>query len=80
MAFRGSWNRHAGTGYKVVFVPFNEKGLALGYYEDFLRGFLLEPSVPKTWGRPVGVLTLPDGSLLFTEEGNGRIYRISYEG
>lgn len=76
VAFRGSWNRSQGTGYKVVFVPFNAQGRPMGYYEDFLTGFLVEPSVPSTWGRPVGLLVLPDGSLLVTEEANGRIYRI----
>ncbi|MBD2677744.1 MULTISPECIES: sorbosone dehydrogenase family protein [Nostoc] len=79
-AFRGSWNRDRGTGYKVVFVPFDAKGEPQGYYEDFLTGFLLNPSVPTTWGRPVGLLVLPDGSLLVTEEANNRIYRIQYTG
>ncbi|MBW4561783.1 MAG: sorbosone dehydrogenase family protein [Mojavia pulchra JT2-VF2] len=80
VAFRGSWNRDRGTGYKVVFVPFNTQGRPQGYYEDFLTGFLLNPSVPTTWGRPVGLLVLPDGSLLVTEEANNRIYRIQYTG
>lgn len=80
VAFRGSWNRDRGTGYKVVFVPFNSQGRPQGYYEDFLTGFLLNPSVPTTWGRPVGLVTLPDGSLLVTEEANDRIYRIQYTG
>jgi glucose/arabinose dehydrogenase len=31
---------------------------------------------PSTWGRPVGLLVMPDGSMLFTEEANGIIYRI----
>ncbi|MBD2577376.1 sorbosone dehydrogenase family protein [Oscillatoria sp. FACHB-1406] len=79
VAFRGSWNRDRGTGYKVVFVPF-ENGKARGEYEDFLTGFLLDPNGPTTWGRPVGLLVLPDGSLLVTEEANGRIYRIQYGG
>ncbi|MBD2411587.1 sorbosone dehydrogenase [Nostoc calcicola FACHB-389] len=79
-AFRGSWNRDRGTGYKIVFVPFDAKGQPQGYYEDFLTGFLLNPSVPSTWGRPVGLLVLPDGSLLLTEEANNRIYRIQYTG
>ena len=26
VAFRGSWNRSRGTGYKIVFIPFNAKG------------------------------------------------------
>lgn len=79
-AFRGSWNRDRGTGYKIVFVPFDSKGRPQGYYEDFLTGFLLNPSTPTTWGRPVGLLVLPDGSLLVTEEANNRIYRIQYTG
>lgn len=85
VAFRGSWNRNRGTGYKLVFVPFEDgrpksmgEGSPQGYYEDFLTGFLLQPEVPRTWGRPVGVLVMPDGSLLFTEEANGRVYRVSF--
>ncbi|MFB6276907.1 MAG: sorbosone dehydrogenase family protein [Halothece sp.] len=80
VAFRGSWNRDRGTGYKLVFVPFNEENRPQGYYQDFLTGFLTEPSIPRTWGRPVGLLVLPDGSLLFSEEANNRIYRIQYTG
>ncbi|MEI2582559.1 PQQ-dependent sugar dehydrogenase [Scytonema sp. PRP1] len=80
VTFRGSWNRDRGTGYKVVLVPFDTKGQPQGYYEDFLTGFLLDPAVPTTWGRPVGLLVLPDGSLLVTEEANNRIYRIQYTG
>ena len=77
-AFRGSWNRSAGTGYKIVFIPFDESGRPSGGYEDFLTGFLIDPSGPTTWGRPVGLLVLPDGSLLMTEEANGIIYRVAY--
>lgn len=80
VAFRGSWNRDRGTGYKVVFIPFDRNGKAQGYYEDFLTGFLSNPNGPDTWGRPVGLLVLPDGSLLVTEEANGRVYRIQYRG
>jgi glucose/arabinose dehydrogenase len=81
VAFRGSWNRNAGTGYKIVFVPFNNaNSRPQGYYENFVTGFLTDPSGPKTWGRPVGLLVLPDGSLLFTEEANNRIYRVQYRG
>jgi glucose/arabinose dehydrogenase len=78
VAFRGSWNRDRATGYKIVFVPFGQDHQPLGYYEDFLTGFLLNPDAPDTFARPVGLLVLPDGSLLLAEDGNGRIYRISY--
>ncbi len=77
-AFRGSWNRSAGTGYKIVFIPFDDQGQPAGGYEDFLTGFLIDPSGPTTWGRPVGLLVMPDGSLLLTDEANNRIYRVQY--
>ncbi|MBA3313807.1 MAG: sorbosone dehydrogenase family protein [Planctomycetota bacterium] len=80
VAFRGSWNRSEGTGYKIVFVPFNDEGRPEGGYEDFVTGFLTDPAGPTTFGRPVGTTILPDGSLAFTEEGNGRVYRVSYQG
>jgi glucose/arabinose dehydrogenase len=61
-------------------VPFGSDGRPQGHYEDFVKGFLVDESEPSTWGRPVGVLMHPDGSLLFTEEENGRVYRVSYTG
>ena len=64
VAFRGSWNRDQGTGYKIVFVPFGADQRPVGDYEEFVTGFLLNPARPTTWGRPVGMLVLPDGSLL----------------
>ena len=79
VAMRGSWNRSEGTGYKLVHVPFRD-GRPVGHYEDLMTGFLLDPSVPTTWGRPVGVLAMPDGSVLFTEEANGHVYRLVYRG
>ncbi|UJR07166.1 hypothetical protein I4U23_011454 [Adineta vaga] len=80
-ALHGSWNRNSGTGYKIVFIPFhNETHRPLGYYEDFIYGFLTNPSGPDTFGRPVGLLVLNDGSLLFTEDGNNRIYHVQYRG
>ena len=79
VAMRGSWNRSAGTGYKLVFVPFRD-GRPTGAYQDLVTGFLVDPSGPTAWARPVGVLALPDGSVLFTDEANGRVYRLSYVG
>ncbi len=79
-ACRGSWNRSEGTGYKIIFIPFGDDHRPKGYYEDFVTGFLTDPEKPDTWGRPVSVLVAPDGSLLFTEEENQRIYRVSYSG
>ncbi|CAF5089991.1 unnamed protein product, partial [Rotaria magnacalcarata] len=68
-AFHGSWNRNNGTGYKIVFIPFNSNTYRpIGYYEDFVYGFLTNPSGPDTFGRPVGILVMKDGSLLFSDD------------
>jgi glucose/arabinose dehydrogenase len=80
VAFRGSWNRDRATGYKIVYVPFGKDNRPLGYYEDFLAGFLVDPEIPTTFARPVGLQVMSDGSLLLAEDGNSRIYRISYQG
>jgi glucose/arabinose dehydrogenase len=32
------------------------------------------------WGRPVDVLTGPDGGLLISDDGEGFIYRVFYAG
>lgn len=80
VAFRGSWNRSQGTGYKVVRVPFDSQGQAQGYYEDFLTGWVINPQVPTVWGRPVGIAVAKDGALLVTDEPGGKVWRISYTG
>lgn len=76
-AFHGSWNRTKRTGYKIARVPFNHaNGKALGEYEDFVTGFVTAEG--NVWGRPVGITIAKDGSLLFSEDGNGTIWRVSY--
>jgi glucose/arabinose dehydrogenase len=78
VALRGSWNRNKGTGYKIIYVPFTADGRPEGGYEDFVTGFLIDPDGPTTWGRPVGIMEMPDGALLFTDDANGRVYRVTY--
>ena len=76
-AFHGSWNRKKRTGYKVVRVPFDPStGKPRGEYEDFVTGFVTPNG--NVWGRPVGITVAKDGSLLFSEDGNGTIWRVSY--
>jgi glucose/arabinose dehydrogenase len=67
VALHGSWNRATPTGYKVGFVPF-EDGQPSGGLEDFMTGWLDEGNA-TTWGRPVGLLELPDGLLLVSDDG-----------
>ena len=75
----GSWNRTAFSGYKVVFVPF-ANGNPSGPPEDFLTGFLAGGDSKEAYGRPVGVSTLPDGSLLVADDAADRIWRVSVAG
>ena len=79
IAFHGSWNRAQRTGYEIAFVPFKD-GKPSGPVRDFLTGWLLSPDSRNVWGRPVGVFVLPDGSLLVTDDGGKKIWRISYKG
>jgi len=51
-------------------------GKALGDYEDFVTGFVAPQG--NVWGRPVGITVSKDGSLLFSEDGNDTIWRVSY--
>jgi glucose/arabinose dehydrogenase len=76
VAFHGSWNRTVPTGYKVVRIPM--QGGQPGPVDDFAAGWLRENG--QRWGRPVDVLTASDGSLLVTDDGQGRVYRIFYAG
>ena len=80
VALHGSWNRKERTGYKVVYLPFDEKGQARGYYEDFITGWTDTPSPKMVWGRPVGVLVDRDGSLLISDDGNNKLWRVTYVG
>jgi glucose/arabinose dehydrogenase len=74
-AEHGSWNRAKRTGYKIIRVIMKD-GMPTGEYEDFVTGFVVNDS--STWGRPVGVTQMKDGSLAFSEDGNGTIWRVTY--
>ena len=78
VAMHGSWNRDKRTGYKVVRLLFDANGKATGEYEDFMTGFVVSDT--QVWGRPVGVAVANDGSLFVTEDGNGTIWRVTYQG
>ncbi|HEX7348071.1 MAG TPA: PQQ-dependent sugar dehydrogenase [Rhodanobacteraceae bacterium] len=76
IAEHGSWNRSSKVGYRVVVVHLGKDGKP-GSAEPFLTGFL---AGQKTLGRPVDVQPLRDGSLLVSDDDNGAIYRITYDG
>ena len=77
VALHGSWNRAKRTGYKIIRIRFKD-GRPVGGYDDFLTGWMLGEDREEVWGRPVGLLVLKDGSLLITDDGANKIWRVSY--
>jgi glucose/arabinose dehydrogenase len=71
----GSWNRSTLSGYKVVFIPF-ENGKPSGPARDILSGFLA-PDEKVSYGRPVGVSIGPDNSLLVADDVGDVIWRVT---
>jgi glucose/arabinose dehydrogenase len=79
VATRGSQNRVTAIGNSITFVPFDSvTNRPTGYYEDFVTGFLTNPNESVTFGRPVGLLVLKDGSLIFTDDVNNQTYQVQY--
>ena len=78
LAMHGSWNRAQRVGYKIAFIPFRG-GKPSGPEEDFLTGWMVAPDSRDVWGRPVGLLVLPDGSLLVSDDGGKKLWRVSYK-
>ncbi|MFA9186567.1 sorbosone dehydrogenase family protein [Flavobacterium sp. FBOR7N2.3] len=72
----GSWNRAKITGYKVVFVPF-ENGKPSGKPEDFLTGFIANEEKAEVYGRPVAVTVMNDGSLLVNDDSGNTIWKVT---
>ena len=72
----GSWNRSKLSGYKLIFVPF-ENGKPSGPSRDILSGFLSRDE-KRAYGRPVGVCIGPDGkSLLMADDVGDVIFRVT---
>ena len=79
VALHGSWNRTKRTGYKIIRIRFRD-GKPIGGYDDFLTGWMLDENSRDVWGRPVGLLVLSDGSMLITDDGANKIWRVTYRG
>ncbi len=85
VTMRGSWNRTPPSGYKVVRVRF--EGGKPTAIEDFVTGFRIDPSRHFSKGerrgesyqfaRVAGLVVAADGSLLFSDDSNGIIYRVA---
>jgi glucose/arabinose dehydrogenase len=77
MARHGSWNRTVKQGYDVMRVVVD--GDKVVKTEPFVTGFLQNDRAdPPMWGRPVDLVVMKDGSVLFSDDYNGIVYRVSY--
>lgn len=70
IAEHGSRNSSVPVGYRVMTVNPETKS-----YEVFIDWWL---SGGKTWGRPVDIVQLKDGSLLISDDYAGLVYRVAY--
>ncbi len=75
-AQHGSWNRSVPVGARVMFTPLRD-GKA-GESIPFAEGW--NPGKTPYLGRPVDVAELPDGSLIVSDDQEGALYRIFYDG
>ncbi len=74
VSWHGSWNRSEKAGYKVVRLELDDQQKVVAVH-DFLTGFLQDDG--QVIGRPVDLLFAGDGSLYISDDGAGRIFRVS---
>jgi glucose/arabinose dehydrogenase len=86
VAFHGSWNSTRKVGYQVARVMFDDdpvlapEGRATGMV-TIVRTMRPSPTAEEPWAmeilaRPVDCVEAPDGTVLFSCDANGRVYRI----
>jgi glucose/arabinose dehydrogenase len=70
---RGSWNRNAFNGYKVIYVPF-KRGKPSGKAQDVVTGFI---EGDEARGRPVGLSIDGTGALLIADDAGNTVWRVA---
>jgi glucose/arabinose dehydrogenase len=75
-AQHGSWNRSTPVGGRVMFTPLRADGA--GPSIPFAEGWNIGKR--HYLGRPVDVVELRDGSLIVSDDQEGALYRIFYDG
>ncbi|PRW57690.1 sorbosone dehydrogenase [Chlorella sorokiniana] len=73
----GSWNRDPPLGYRVANVQLSPDGRTAVGHSILAEGWLDESS-GEPWGRPVGLLRLPDSSMLVADDHANVVYRIAF--
>ena len=74
IAQHGSWNRRPRSGYKVIFVPF-QNGRPDGDAVDVLTGFVSADG--HAYGRPVGIAFDKTGALLVADDVGNTVWRVT---
>ena len=77
VALHGSANRIPRVGNTVVRIPFGPDGLPTGGYEDFIVGWVPDPSSAPVYGRPAALAVDRAGALLIADDAGGRIWRVT---
>jgi glucose/arabinose dehydrogenase len=75
IAEHGSWNRSKKSGYRVITVKLD--GSKVESVKPFITGWLNDRD-QTSWGRPVDIINLTDGSILVSDDYANAIYRITY--
>lgn len=79
VAMRGSWNRNPPSGYEIVRIVFEDGKPAR--FEPFVTGFVSKEGGKYTrTARLAGIAVDKSGALLFSDDENGVIYRLSHKG
>jgi glucose/arabinose dehydrogenase len=73
IARHGPWNRT--KKFADVSVAYLNAKSEVVSVEPFITGWVKDN---EYLGRPVDLMTLPDGSLLISDDHNGALYRVSY--
>jgi glucose/arabinose dehydrogenase len=76
VARHGSWNRTKKFGGDIAVVSLNDNGTVKSV-EPFITGFIEDNNYI---GRPADLLVLKDGSMLISDDCNGALYRVTYDG
>jgi Raf kinase inhibitor-like YbhB/YbcL family protein len=79
ISMRGSWNRKPPSGYEIVRVRFDARGV-FSAFEPFVTGFL-EQQADGSFGyfaRPVGSVVDASGAVVISDDTNNTLYRVVY--
>lgn len=75
VAQHGSWNRRPKSGYKIIYIPFDQ-GRPSGMPLDVLTGFLTADEA-YAHGRPVGLALDRAGALLVADDVGNVVWRVT---